>query len=117
LEKFRTDGRLSGSLPDRGSGGTASRHESSVLPVYDRNYGLIDSREFCPSSFCQDHDALSPVSYCTLILTVAVLLLRTGSSVSAKVAASSVIKVTDEAVTFTVSRTVHVVFGAILAFS
>src|ERR1700757_2894466 len=51
-------------------------------------------------------------SHCTLILTVAVLLARLGSGVSARVAALSVITVPGGAVTFTVSRTVHVVLGA-----
>ena len=56
-------------------------------------------------------------AYCTLILIVAILLVRFGSGVSAVVAAFSVITVTAGAVTFTVSRTVYVVFGAIAAFS
>jgi hypothetical protein len=56
-------------------------------------------------------------AHCTLMLTVAVLLAGLGSSVSAKVAAFSVMTVPDGAVTFTVSCTVHVVFGAMLAFS
>ena len=60
---------------------------------------------------------LSPVSYCTVVLTVAVLLARLGSNVSAKVAASSVIEVPDDAVTCTVRRTVHVVLGAMALFS
>ena len=53
----------------------------------------------------------------TVRLTVAVLLARLGSGVSARVAAFSVITVPDGAVTFTVSRTVQVVFGAMLEFS
>ena len=56
-------------------------------------------------------------THCTLMLTVAVLLARLGSGVSAMVAAFSVITVPAGAVTFTVSRTVHVVFGAMLPFS
>jgi hypothetical protein len=55
--------------------------------------------------------------HCTLMLTVAVLLARFESGVSAIVAAFSVITVPDGAVTFTVNRTVHVVFGAMLLFS
>jgi hypothetical protein len=55
--------------------------------------------------------------YCTLMLTVAVLLAMFGSNVSAIVAALSVITVPDGAVTLTVRRTVHVVFGAMLLFS
>ena len=54
---------------------------------------------------------------CTVVLTVAVLLARLGSGVSDSVAAFSVITVPAGAVTFTVSRTVHVVFGAMLLFS
>jgi hypothetical protein len=45
------------------------------------------------------------------------LLARFGSGVSAMVAALSVITVPAGAVTFTVRRTVHVVFGAMLLFS
>src|ERR1700758_474150 len=55
--------------------------------------------------------------HCTVVLTVAVLLARLGSGVSAMVAAFSVITVPEGAVTFTVSRTVQVVLGAMLAFS
>ena len=55
--------------------------------------------------------------HCTLMLTVAVLLAMFGSGVSAKVAALSLITVPAGAVTFTVNRTVHVVFGAMLLFS
>jgi hypothetical protein len=55
--------------------------------------------------------------YCTLMLAVAVLLAELGSGVSARVAAFSAITVPDGAVTLTVRRTVHVVFGAMLAFS
>ena len=55
--------------------------------------------------------------HCTVTLTVAVLLARLGSGVSAMVAAFSVITVPAGAVTFTVRRTVHVVFGAMLPFS
>jgi hypothetical protein len=47
-----------------------------------------------------------------LTLTVAVLLARFGSGASALVAAFSVSTVPFAAVTFTVSLTVHVVFGA-----
>ena len=54
---------------------------------------------------------------CTLILTVAVLLARLGSGVSAVVAAFSVITVPAGAVTFTTTLTVHVVFGAMALFS
>ena len=62
-------------------------------------------------------DPLFCVSYCTVRLAVAVLLAKFGSSVSAMAAAFSVITVPEGAVTFTVKRTVHVVFGAILLFS
>ena len=55
--------------------------------------------------------------HCTLMLTVAVLLARFGSGVSAMVAAFAVIAVPAGAVTLTVRRTVHVVFGAMLPFS
>jgi hypothetical protein len=55
--------------------------------------------------------------HCTVRLTVAMLLAMFGSGVSAVVAAFSVITVPDGAVTFTVSRTVHVVFRSILPFS
>ena len=51
------------------------------------------------------------------MLTVAVLLARLGSNVVSLVAAFSVITVPADAVTFTVNRTVHVVFGAMAAFS
>jgi len=47
----------------------------------------------------------------------AVLLAGLGSGLSAVTAAFSVITVPDGAVTFTVRRTVHVVFGAMLLFS
>ena len=70
-----------------------------------------------PCLFRQDHDVLSPVSYCTVMLTVAVLLARFGSGVSAMVAALSVITVPAGAVTFTTTLTVHVVFGAMALFS
>lgn len=56
-------------------------------------------------------------AHCTGMLTVAVLLARFESGVSAMVAAFSVITVPAAAVTLTVSRTVHVVFGAMLPFS
>ena len=56
-------------------------------------------------------------SHCTVMLTVAVLLARLGSGVSSWSVAFSVITVPDGAVTFTVSRTVHVVFGAMALFS
>jgi hypothetical protein len=56
-------------------------------------------------------------SYWTVVLTVAVLLARWGSDVSAKVAAFSVITVPGGAVTFTTTLTVHVVFGAMALFS
>src|SRR5450755_4497555 len=49
--------------------------------------------------------------YCTLMLTVAVLLARLGSGVSAMVAAFSVVTVPAGTVTFTVRCTVHVVLG------
>jgi hypothetical protein len=51
------------------------------------------------------------------MLTVAVLLAMFGSSESAMVAAFAVIVAAGDAVTFTVNRTVHVVFGAMLLFS
>ena len=51
------------------------------------------------------------------MLTVAVLLVRFGSGVAAVVAAFSVITVPAGAVTFTVNRTVHVVFRAMALFS
>jgi hypothetical protein len=50
------------------------------------------------------------------MLTVAMLLARFESVESAMVAALSVIIVPDGAVTLTVRRTVHVVFGAMLLF-
>ena len=56
-------------------------------------------------------------AYCTFMLTVAVLLARLGSGVSAMVAPLSVITVPAGVVTFTVNRTVQVVFGAMLLFS
>jgi hypothetical protein len=52
-----------------------------------------------------------------VVLTVAMLLAIFGSGVSAIVAALSVITVPEGAVTFTVSRTVHVAFGAMALFS
>jgi hypothetical protein len=55
--------------------------------------------------------------HCTVRLTVAVLLAKTGSGVVAIVAAFSVITVPAGAVTLTVRRTVDVVLGAMLAFS
>ena len=51
------------------------------------------------------------------MLTVAMLLARFGSGVSAMVAAFSVITVPAGAVTLTVRRTVHVVLGAMPLFS
>jgi hypothetical protein len=60
---------------------------------------------------------LSISDQCTVTLTVVVLLAMFGSGVSAMVAAFSVITVPEGAVTFTVKRTVHVVFGAMLLFS
>jgi hypothetical protein len=56
-------------------------------------------------------------SHCILMVTVDVLLVRVGSSMSAIVAAFSVTTAPDGAVTFTVRRTVHVVLGAMLPFS
>ena len=53
----------------------------------------------------------------TVRLTVAVLLAMLGSALSAMVAAVSVITVPAGAVTFTVNRTVHVVFRAMSPFS
>ena len=55
--------------------------------------------------------------YCTVVLTVAVLLARVGSVVSSVAVALSVITVPDGAVTFTTTLTVHVVFGAMALFS
>src|ERR1700741_2649769 len=55
--------------------------------------------------------------YCTVVVIDAVLFAIFGSSVFAIVAAFSVITVPAGAVTFTVRRTVHVVFGAMLLFS
>src|SRR5215475_5407373 len=55
--------------------------------------------------------------HCTLRLTVAVLSAMFGSGVCAMVAAFAVIVEPGDPVTFTVSRTVHVVFGAMLLFS
>ena len=55
--------------------------------------------------------------HCTVVLTMAALFAVFGSGVSAVAAAFSVITLPDGAVTFTVSRTVHVVFGAMLLFS
>src|SRR5215469_16927146 len=50
--------------------------------------------------------------YCTVKLTVAVLFAMFGSGASDMVAAFSVMAVPEGAVTFTVRRTVQVVFGA-----
>jgi uncharacterized YccA/Bax inhibitor family protein len=55
--------------------------------------------------------------HCTVVLIVALLLAMFGSVVSAMVAAFWVITVPAGAVTFTVRRTVQVVFGAMLLFS
>ena len=78
----------------------------------------VDVGSFSTSClFRQDHDVLSPVSYCTVVLTVAVLLARLGSNVSSVVVALSVITVPEGAVTFTTTLTVHVVFGAMALFS
>jgi hypothetical protein len=60
---------------------------------------------------------LSIFDHCTVMLAVAVLLAGLGSGVSARVAAFSVITVPAGAVTFTVRRTVQVVFTAMLLFS
>ena len=54
--------------------------------------------------------------YCTVVVIDAVLFAIFGSSVFAMVAAFAVITVPAGAVTFTVRRTVHVVFGAMLPF-
>jgi HEPN/RES N-terminal domain 1 len=68
--------------------------------------------------FRQDHDPFPPVSHGTTVrLTVALLLARLGSGLSAMVAALSVITVPAGAVTFTVRRTVHVVLRAMAPFS
>ena len=52
-----------------------------------------------------------------MTLTVAILFVVFGSSVSAMVAAFAVIEAPVAAVTFTIRRSVHVVFGAMLPFS
>jgi hypothetical protein len=61
--------------------------------------------------------SMASPAYSTAVLTVAVLLAMFGSGVSAMVAALSVMTEPEDAVTLTVSRTVHVVFGAMLLFS
>ena len=65
----------------------------------------------------KEQELLFRCFHCTLMLTVAVLLAMFGSGVFDIVAAFSVITVPAGAVTFTVRRTVHVVFGAMLLFS
>ena len=55
--------------------------------------------------------------HCTFTLTVAMLLARFESGVSEIAAAFAVIVEPADAVTFTVNRTVHVVFGAMMSFS
>ena len=66
-----------------------------------------------------DGDLIGQIAifYCTFKLTVAMLLAVFGSGVSDIVAAFSVITVPAAAVTFTVNRTVHVVFEAMAEFS
>jgi hypothetical protein len=68
-----------------------------------------------PPSF--QRELLFPSAHGTTVrLTVAALLAMLGSAVSAMVAAFSVITVPAGAVTFTVNRTVHVVFRAMAPF-
>ncbi len=57
------------------------------------------------------------LSYSTAVLTVAVASAVFGSGVTSVAVPVSVITLPDGAVTFTVSRSVHVVFGAIALFS
>jgi hypothetical protein len=54
--------------------------------------------------------------HCTVVLTVAVLFAGFGSGVSSVAVPLSVMTVPEGAVTFTVNRRVHVVFGAIALF-
>jgi len=75
-------------------------------------------RQDAPCRTHEDHDIqLSKYFQCTVTLTDAVLLARLGSGVSAMVAAFAVMTVPDGAVTFTVSRTVQVLFRAMLPCS
>ena len=68
-------------------------------------------------AFRNASDPFFASSHCTVMFTVAMLLARFGSGVSAIVAAFSVITVPAGAVTFTTTLTVHVVFGAMALFS
>ena len=72
--------------------------------------GFLSLSETLPIRF-------SPSRHCTVVLTVAVLLARLGSGVSSVAVAFSVMTVPEGAVTFTIRRTVHVVFGAMALFS
>jgi hypothetical protein len=95
-------------------GGLRAQH-ARVTP-WDRGPLDVSSVDpCCPHQWSQLAEGISV--HWTERLTVAVLLAIFGSVVSAMVAAFSVIIVPDGAVTFTVRRTVHVVFGAMLLFS
>ncbi len=73
----------------------------------------------CSTPSSLRHSARATISrdYCTVVLTVAELLARLGSGVSSVAVAFSLITVPEGAVTFTIRRTVQVVFGAMALFS
>lgn len=83
--------------------------------MYHRRVAL--STAPAASSYFQRPPAEKGPGHSTARLTVAVLLAEFGSAVTSVAVALSVITVPAEAVTFTVTRSVHVVFGAIALFS
>ena len=83
---------------------TAGNRRLKCVSLLARPFIFLDKVSRLVSFLSSDH--------CTLRLTVAMLFARLGSGVSAIAAALSVMTVPEGAVTFTVSRTVHVVLGA-----
>ena len=81
-------------------------------------YSLLPTSRRFLSCSVEPYDPLSAISvYCTVTRTDALLLAKFGSVVSAVAVPLSVITTPAGAVTFTVNRTVHIVFGAMLLFS
>ena len=92
----------------------APRYPDFWVPVR-RKLGAL--RCSTPSSLRHSARATISRDYCTVVLTVAELLARLGSGVSSVAVAFSLITVPEGAVTFTIRRTVQVVFGAMALFS
>ena len=100
-------------------------HHSFALSIFGSARDSIHPlRRRCPclhdANVCPDKDPICfrlISAHGTVMRSVAMLLARLGSNISAMVAAFSVITVPGGAVTFTITLTVHVLFGAMALFS